>query len=138
MLGRAAISGNVNIIHTRMTSTTDSEIYETSKNMMIGLWYQPLLTFMTLPQLSPTRIYGDNKPNQDMSNGGTIGDSKHIANRVAWQQEHTERSNEFVFDRVSDANNPSDCLGKWVPPKKKRASTSFTFNQRNAIRPLYM
>ena len=85
--------------------------------MMIAKWYRPLLSFMTLPQLLPTRVYGDNQPNQDMSNGGTIGQSRHIAGRVAWQQEQV-RDGEFHFDHCSDEQNPVDSLGKWTPPKK--------------------
>ena len=42
------------------------------------------------------------------------------------------------FDHCSDEQNPVDSLGKWTPPKKKRASTSYLLNQRNAIRPLYI
>ena len=137
MFARAAISANVNVINARMTSTTHSEQYETTQNMYIGQWYRPLLGFMGCPQTMPTKVYGDNSPNETMSNGGSIGQSRHIAARIKWQQEQVE-AKEFAFDRVDDANNPADCIGKWVPPKKKRQSTSFTFNQRNAVRPLYL
>ena len=102
---------------------------------MIGKWVRLLITAFTLPQLMPTRVFGDNLPNEQMANGGQFTNSRHIARKIAMPQEEV-RKGEFLFNHVADEHNPSDYLTKWVPPKKRRKSTAYIFNQRNAIRPL--
>ena len=80
----------------------------------------------------PTRIFGDNMPSVQMSNGGSVTRARHIARRVHIINEYV-RDGEFVFQHVTDVNNPADFLGKWVPPKKFRATVKFIFNLDNAV-----
>ena len=85
-----------------------------------------------MAQLGPTRTFGDNMPSVQMSNGGSVTRARHIARRVHIINEYV-RDGEFVFQHVTDVNNPADFLGKWVPPKKFRATVKFIFNLDNAV-----
>jgi hypothetical protein len=80
-------------------------------------------TFATPPE-GPMRIFGDNFASVRMANGSSV--ARAIIN------EHV-RDGEFVFQHVSDPNNPADFLGKWVPPKKFRATVKYIFNLDNTI-----
>jgi hypothetical protein len=137
MFANAVIAGNANLIHPVMTSSTQSENYSSNLNIMYGKWMREYLTAILLPQSLPSRVFGDNLPNEQMSNGGTITHSKAYARKIAYNQQEVREGN-FIFNHVSDEENPSDCMGKWVSPKKRRKSTFFIFNSRNSVRELWI
>ena len=137
MFANAVISGNANLIHPVMTSSTQSENYSSNLNIMYGKWMREYLTAILLPQDLPSRVFGDNLPNEQMSNGGTITHSRAYARKIAYNQQEVRNGN-FIFNHVSDEENPSDCMGKWVSPKKRRKSTFFIFNSRNSVRDLWI
>ena len=137
MLADAVIGGNANLIHPIMTSSTQSELYSSNINLMIGKFIRMLTARFTLPQILPTRVFGDNKANEDMANGGMITHSRFVAQKVAYNQREVRKGN-FIFNHVPDEDNAADCMGKWVSPKKRRKTTRFIFNQRLAIRALWI
>ena len=137
MLADAVIGGNANLIHPVMTSSTQSELYSSNINLMIGKFIRMLTARFTLPQVLPTRVFGDNKANEDMANGGMITHSRFVAQKVAYNQREVRKGN-FIFNHVPDEDNAADCMGKWVSPKKRRKTTRFIFNQRLAIRELWI
>ena len=137
MMADAVVGGNANLIHAIMTSSTHSEVYSSNVNLMIGKWIRKLAARYTLPQVLPTRVFGDNQPNEDMSNGGMVTQSRHIAQKVAYNAQEVRKGN-FIFNHVPDTDNAADAMGKWVPPKKRRKTTRFIFNMRNAVRDLWI
>ena len=104
---------------------------------MIGKWIRKLCARYTMAQVHPTRVFGDNQPNEDMSMGGMVTHSRHVAQKVAYNAQEVRKGN-FVFNHVPDTENAADAMGKWVPPKKRRKTTRFIFNMRLAIRDLWI
>ena len=74
---------------------------------MIGKFIRMLTARFTLPQVLPTRVFGDNKANEDMANGGMITHSRFVAQKVAYNQREVRKGN-FIFNHVPDEDNAAD------------------------------
>ena len=112
-------------VGTAVASTCDAESVATTKASEHGLYARIVLGALGVPVEGPTRLLTDNQSNLRIcQNANSSARSRYFLIRMACLHQRIA-DGEFVPVHVSDKENPSDFLTKFIPEPKTVASIAY-------------